>query len=53
MINQEKDANFEALMSVDEHAMDFKKRIYKNPRVKKICIETLPIFDRRGLFDEF
>lgn len=52
MLNQEADANFEALMKVDEHGMDFKRRIYKNPRIKKIAIETLPIFDRRGVFDE-
>lgn len=53
MINQESDANFEALMSVDERGMDFKRRIYKNPRVKSIAMQFLPIFDRKGVFDEF
>lgn len=53
MINQEKDATFEAVMGLDEHSLNFKRRIYKNPRVKKLAMETLPIFDRKGIFDEF
>lgn len=51
MINQEKDASFETSMGQDENAMDFKRRIYKNPRVKKLALETLPHFDRKGIFD--
>lgn len=52
MINQEKHATFEAVMGHDENSMNFKRRIYKNPRVKKIAMETLPIFDRRAIFDD-
>jgi hypothetical protein len=52
MISQDADSDFEALMSIDERAMGFKCRIYKNPRFKQIAMDMLPVFDKKGILDE-
>lgn len=52
MISDDKDADFEALMEKDERSMGFRRRIFKNPRFKDIAKSFLPIFDRKGLFDQ-
>lgn len=51
-ICEDDDADFEALMSVDERSMGFKTRVYANPRFKQVAMKMLPIFDARGVLDE-
>lgn len=52
MVTQDKDADFESLMSRDDRALGFKKRIFKNPRYQEIAMKILPILDRKGILDE-
>lgn len=52
MISEDKDSNFEILMSCDDDAMRFKRRFYKNPRFQAVAKLTLPILDRKGLLDD-
>ena len=52
MISKDSDADFEALMSNDLRARNFKKRIYKNPVFQKIVKQMLSTLDRKGLLDE-
>lgn len=51
MIGQDKDANFEILMGTDEKAMNFKRKLFKDPRMQKVVKMLLPKFDAKGLLD--
>lgn len=52
MISEDKDADFESLMSVDERALGFKKRIYQNPKYQSVAKKLLPMFDQKGILDD-
>lgn len=52
MIAQDKDADFESLMSRDERALGFKRRIFKNPRYQRVAKLILPLLDQKGILDE-
>jgi hypothetical protein len=52
MINQDKDADFESLMSRDDRALGFKRRLYQNPKYQAVAKEILPMLDRKGILDE-
>lgn len=51
-LNQEPDADFDALMAGDERARKFKKAIMTNKKYHKIIKGLLPTFDRKGLLDK-
>lgn len=52
MIAQDKDADFESLMSRDDRALGFKKRVFKNPRYQSMARRLLPLLDKKGILDE-
>ncbi|CAO1438719.1 unnamed protein product [Diamesa tonsa] len=51
MISKDKDADFEALMSSDSRATQFKKRLVQNPYYQEVIKRALPLMDRKGLLD--
>lgn len=52
MKSEEPDACFENAHQRTEKAIEFKRRLYKNPKVQNIIKNTLPVFDQFGLLDE-
>lgn len=52
MISQDKDADFESLMSRNDRALNFKKQIFQNPKYQVVAKKILPMLDRKGLLDE-
>ncbi|XP_062565776.1 uncharacterized protein LOC134228028 [Armigeres subalbatus] len=50
-LNNEQDADFDALMAGDERSRRFKKAIMTNKKYHKIIKGLLPMFDRKGLLD--
>jgi len=52
MKSEEPDACFENAHQRTEKAIEFKRRLYKNPKVQEIIKNTLPVFDQFGLLDE-
>ena len=51
MISKDKDADFEALMSSDSRATQFKARLVQNPYYQEVIKRALPLMDRKGLLD--
>lgn len=53
MLNQDPtDADYQALMDVDERAMNFKARLYNNnPIIQENLKFLLPYFDHKGLLE--
>lgn len=51
-LNQEPNADFDALMADDERSRQFKKAIMTNKKFHKIIKGLLPTFDRKGLLDK-
>jgi hypothetical protein len=52
MIAVDKDADFESLQGRDERAMNFKRRVFRNPKYQAIAKQTLLMLDRKGFLDE-
>lgn len=52
MFSQDPDGNFDNVHQINERALAFKRRIYKNPKTQAIIKNALPMFDQLGLFDE-
>ena len=52
MISNEKDADFETLMSQDDRAIQFKKRLVQNQYYQEVIKRALPLLDRKGILDE-
>ena len=52
MISKDKDADFEALMSQNDRATQFKKRLVQNPYYQEVIKRALPLLDRKGILDE-
>lgn len=52
MITEDKGGDFETLMSREKDAMDFKRRLYKNPKFVAVAQKILPKFDTKGILDE-
>lgn len=52
MISKDKDADFEALMSLDNRSKAFKARLFQNPKFKEVASYMLPMLDRKGILDE-
>lgn len=46
-----KDADFHAIMKVDERGMRFKHLVFSNPALQENLKIMLPVFDRMGLFE--
>lgn len=52
MLNQDPtDADYNALMGVDERAIHFKNRLYNNPIIQENLKYLLPFFDHKGLLE--
>lgn len=45
------DANIDAFLQNDEAGINFKRKMFNNPRYLKAMKILLPFFDRRGLLD--
>lgn len=52
MISKDKEADFEALMGLDNRSMGFKRGVFKSPRYQAVVKKLFPIFDAKGIFDE-
>jgi hypothetical protein len=52
MIAVDKDADFESLQGRDERAMNFKRRVFRNPKYQAVAKKSLLMLDRKGLLDE-
>lgn len=51
MISEDFDSCFENIHQVNERALAFKRRIYKNPNLQSIIKNILPKFDIKGLLE--
>ena len=51
MTSDDPDNDFQAHMSRDERAINFKKRITKVPKYQIVVKKMLPLFDQMGLLD--
>jgi hypothetical protein len=52
MMTEEKDTCFEYVHEINQNALAFKRRLYRNPKVQKIIKNCLPTFDAFGILDE-
>lgn len=51
-IADDKGGDLEILLSAEDAAMQFKRRLYKNPKLIEIAKKILPKFDSKGILDE-
>lgn len=52
VITEDADTNFPNFMSTEDRAMQFKRRLFQNPRFKSIAKSVLALLDRKGLLDD-
>lgn len=53
MINEEtKTADVEALLGDDERSKDYKRLMYRSPKVQANLRKLIPIYDAIGVFDQ-
>lgn len=52
MINEStEDADLEAMVSIDERSMRYRRNMYKQPNVQAILRKLIPFYDQLGVFD--
>lgn len=52
MINDSTDdADLEAMLSADEHAMKYRQNMYRQSKVQANLRKLIPLYDQMGLFD--
>lgn len=52
MITKDKEADFESLMSRDDRALGFKKRVFQNQRYQAMAKIIFPMLDKKGILDD-
>lgn len=52
MKSENKDADIELLMGTDERANNFKRQLYKNPKVQEVLKKLMPKFETKGVLEE-
>lgn len=52
MMSEDKGGDFETLMSRGKDAMDFKRKLFRNPKFVAIAKKLLPKLDTKGILDD-
>lgn len=52
MMSEDKGGDFETLMSRENSAMDFKRKLFRNPKFVAVAKKMLPKLDTKGILDD-